>query len=448
MKNFLGGTMSKYKEYNQNQIMLLPPSLEEKIPQKHLGRVINNVIENMDIGFIDEQYSTIGRKAYNPKMLLKILVYGYSLGMRSSRRLQRLTQEDLVFMWLAGMQNPDFRTISDFRKEKIKDIKKLFIQVLSLCQSLGLVKCGSICIDGTKIEANSSKNKITYRKNLMRYKSKHEDTIDKIFEEADKIDAEEDALYGDHDGYTLDREYSNAEIKEALDKLNKQKKKIEKRTKEKNEKIEIINTKLKKMGNDRNSFGNTDKDATAMLMKEGYIGPGYNIQFATENQIIVGYGVFNNRTDYKLLKPMIKEVHNNLKLKPQNIIADKGYASLENYRALKRRGITGVIPPQSYERDKSAIKNGNYNYSVNSPHEKEKLKMIKFLETPEGKALNKIRKNCVEPTIGDIKYNMKFRKFLLRLKPKVSVEIGLISVAHNIKKILKIIDSEIFQPAI
>lgn len=122
--------MAKFKEYHQNQTMLMPPSLEEKVPEGHLARHISRVVDELDIDEIEEGYSEIGCRAYHPRMLIKLLFYGYSIGIRSSRRIQKETREDLVFMWLAGLQEPDFRTISDFRKDRMKDIKKLFIQVL------------------------------------------------------------------------------------------------------------------------------------------------------------------------------------------------------------------------------------------------------------------------------------------------------------------------------
>jgi transposase len=269
--------------------MLLPPSLEEKIPEKHIARYISKVVDDLDISEIDKKYSEKGCNAYHPKMLLKVLLYGYSLNIRSSRKIQREIKEDLVFMWLAGMQEPDFRTISDFRKDKVSDIKELFKQVLGTCKELGMVRCGRISLDGTKIEANSSRNKMTYRKSLNKRKEKYEDEIDRILEEAEKIDAEEDALYGDHDGYSMDRAYTSEEIRKALDKVKRKRKKLESREEEVKRKVSVIEEKIQRLGSNRNSFGNTDKDATLMLMKEGHLGVGYNVQMATENQVIVGY---------------------------------------------------------------------------------------------------------------------------------------------------------------
>ena len=155
----------------------MPPSLDDKIPPDHLARYIDKVVDELDIKDIEDSYSDLGCHAYHPQMLIKVILYGYCIGIRSSRRIQKEIREDLVFMWLAGQQEPDFRTISDFRKDRIKDIKKLFNQVLEICYKLGMVQCGKISIDGTKIEANSGRNKITYRKKLEKSKARYEEKI-------------------------------------------------------------------------------------------------------------------------------------------------------------------------------------------------------------------------------------------------------------------------------
>jgi transposase len=425
----------KFKAYRQNQIMLMPPRLDDKIPQEHLARYIDKVIDQLDIKEIEDSYSDLGCPAYHPQMLLKVILYGYSTGIRSSRRLQRAIREDVVFMWLAGMQEPDFRTISDFRKERIKDIKKLFNQVLGICYKLGMVQCGKISIDGTKIEANSGRNKLTYRKKLEKSKTGYEDKIEQILREADEIDAEEDRLYGDKDGYSLDREYTAEEIKKALKKVQCDKAQLDRDIKKTENKLAVVNEKLECMGADRNSYGNTDPDATLMLMKNDSLGVGYNVQMATENQVIVGFGVFQDRADTYLLQPMIAEVENNFGITPAVILADKGYCSEKNYEYLACRGMKAAIPPHTFDYDIAARHKGSYQPSANLTYEQYKVNMLDFLETAEGKGLMDKRKWDVEPTFGDIKHNMGFRKLLLRLMPKVRTEIGLISIAHNIKKI-------------
>ena len=423
----------KFKEYRQNQIMLMPPSLDDKIPQDHLARYISKVVDQLNLKEIEDGYSDLGCHAYHPRMLLKVILYGYSIGIRSSRRMQKESREDLVFMWLAGMQEPDFRTISDFRKDRIKDIKQLFNQVLGICYELGMVQCGKISIDGTKIEANSSRNKIVFRKKLEKSKANYERKIDEILQEAEDIDAEEDRIYGDKDGYSLEREYTAEEIREAM-KRAREKAKLERHKEKELEKLALVNKQLERMGEDRNSFGNTDKDATLMLMKNDSLGVGYNVQMATENQVIVGFGVFQDRADTYLLQPMIAEVEHNLGMIPEAILADKGYCSEKNYEYLSCRGMKAAIPPHTFDYDIAARHKGTYTPSQNSTYEQYKINMLDFLETDEGKGLMDKRKWDVEPTFGDIKHNMGFRRFLLRLMPKVKTEIGLISIAHNIKK--------------
>jgi transposase len=415
--------------------MLMPPSLEEKVPEEHLARYISKVVDELDLREIEDGYSELGCRAYDPRMLIKVIVYGYSIGIRSSRRIQKEIREDLIFMWLAGKHEPDFRTISNFRRDRIKDIKGLFVQVVGTCRELGMISCGKISIDGTKIEANSGKHKITFRKSLEKRKAKYEEKIDQILEEAERVDAEEDQLYGDKDGYSLERPFTSEEIKKALEKVKKRQEKLG-REKEKIEaKVAAIDNKLERMGDERNSSGNTDPDATLMLMKEGSLGVGYNVQMATENQVIVGFGVFQKPGDTTLLRSMIEEVERNLDAKPEAVVTDKGYPSRSNYEFVRRRGIKAAIPPQTYDSDIVSRHKGTYKPSQNLEYEKLKIEILDFLETDEGKALLDSRKHDIEPTFGDIKGNMGFRKFLLRLIPKVTVETGLISIAHNIKKI-------------
>lgn len=428
--------MVKFKEYNQNQMMLLPPNLEDKVPQEHIARFISQVVDQLDIKEIESQYTDGGCRAYHPRLLVKILLYGYSVGVRSSRKIQQKIQEDLVFMWLAGMQEPNFRTISDFRKERLLNIKDLFSQVLEMCFELGMVKCGKVSLDGTKIEANSSRNKVTYRKSLERRKSKYEDKIDAILQEADEIDRLEDEMYGDGDGYSLERPVTTEEIKEALDKINKQKKQANKKLKENIAKLEVVHDQLNTLNN-RNSYGNTDQDATLMQMKEGYLGVGYNLQMVSENQVILDYDLYQRPNDVKLLEPQISNLQSRLKRTPEAVLADKGYGSQANYEYLEKEGIQAVIPHYMFEYDKREIKNGTYKPSKNRIYERYKQEMLSLLGSQKGKALLKRRSNDIEPVFGNIKYNMNFRKFLLRLLPKATIEVGLVSLAHNIQKLKK-----------
>ena len=424
-----------FKPYIQSQSQLLPPSLEEAVPSDHLARLINHSVDQMDISSIEKLYSHNGQHAYHPRMVLKVLIYGYASGIRSSRKLADKLHEDIVFMWLSGRQTPDFRTIADFRKDKLADFKMLFEQVLAASMDIGLIRVGTISLDGSKIRASASKNKMQYRKQLLKRKINLKEKIDQIIKEADDLDAEEDRIYGSNTinrtGVVITRE----KIAAAVKKVQKKKNSLKKQTAVMKAKLSSIKQKEHTMRNDRNSYSSTDPDATLMLMKEGYIAPGYNIQLATEHQVILGYGVFSDRNDQKLLKPMLKEVEARTKRRPESVLADAGYGRKMNYRYLKQQKITAYIPNQSYEQD-TILRNQGL-YQIKNPDvelEKYKARMRIRLQSEYGQQMLKRRRQDVEPTFGDLKRNMEFRRFNLRGRLKCELELGMVSMAHNLKK--------------
>lgn len=424
-----------FKDYNQNQIQLLPQSLDESIKSDHIARLINKIIDEMDLSFIEDTYYTMGQRPYHPKMLLRVLVYGYSLGIHSSRKLADRLREDVVFMWLSSRQTPDFRTISDFRKNKLKDVKRIFIKVLSLCQELGMIRVGKVSFDGTKIRADVSNNKIQYRKLLEKRKQTIAQKVEDILNEADAIDREEEKLYGNQTEHSMGMDMD--EVNRRLAKIKRRKETLERNHAKLKAKDDDINKKLKTMRKDRNTMSSTDKDATLMLMKEGHIAPGYNVQLATEHQVILGYGLFPNRNDQKLLKPMVNEVKINTGKNPEIIPADAGYGTKMNYRFLKNEHIAAFIPYNNFNKEMVERNKGVYELPKNPDVELERYKFGQRLRllSPEGKELMARRRQDIEPTIGDIKRNMNFRRFNLRGKPKCLIEMGLVSVGHNLKKI-------------
>jgi transposase len=423
-----------FKQYVQSQPQLLPQSLDSIIASDHLARLISHSIDNMDISSIEKLYSSNGQHAYHPRMLLKVLIYGYASGIRSSRKLADKLHEDIIFMWLAGQQDPDFRTIADFRKDKLTDFKSLFEQVLATSMDIGLIRVGTISLDGSKILASASKNKMQYRKQLLKRKINLKEKIDQIIKEADDLDAEEDRIYGSN---TINRTgivITKEKVASAIKKIQKRKQTLKRHKTILKAKLSSVKTKQQTMRKDRNSYSSTDKDATLMMMKEGYIAPGYNIQLATEHQVILGYGVFSDRNDQKLLKPMIEEVTARTKRKPESIIADAGYGRRLNYRYLKHQKITAYIPNQNYEQDTILRNKGLYQLSENTELENYKARMRIRLQSEQGQAMLKRRRQDVEPAFGDIKRNMEFRRFNLRGKLKCELELGIISMAHNLKK--------------
>jgi len=196
-------------------------------------------------------------------------------------------------MWLSGRQTPDFRTIADFRKDKLKEVKKIFTQVLELCIELGMVRVGKVSIDGTKFRADASENKIQYRKLLQKRKSQIEEKVEEILVQVEEIDKEEEKLYGNDTEHVISG-LGDKDIKKKLDELNRRKQNLEKKKDKLKAKESGINIRLRKMKIDRNTMSSVDKDATLMFMKEKHIAPGYNVQFATEHQVILAYGTYRH----------------------------------------------------------------------------------------------------------------------------------------------------------
>ena len=423
-----------FKDYQKNKGKLLPKSLSDSISSDHTARLINQVIDEMDLSFILNQYSLLGQKAYNPRMLFKVLVYAYTIGIRSSRKIADRLNEDVVFMWLSGRSTPDFRTIADFRKDKLIDVKKTFVEVLGLCRQLGMIRIGKVAIDGTKFRSDSNGNKMQYRKTLNKRKESIEEQVDDIFHEADEVDRQEEKLYGDSTEHQIKGLGLNHVARE-LAKLKKRKASLEKKKQKIEAKKDDINSKLRKMRKDRNTMSSTDKDATLMMMKEGHIASGYNAQFATEHQVILGYDLTSDRNDFKQLKPMVKEVEANTGKKPETVAADAGYGRKMNYRYLKNKRITAFIPYGQFNKEMAERRKGIYASSPDRELAKYKLIQCVRLLSEEGKKMMKRRREDVEPVIGDIKRNMNFRTFNLRGKQKCLIELGLISIGHNLKKI-------------
>ena len=426
-----------FKHYHQNQTQLLPADLNASVPSDHLARLISQVVDDLDTSAIERSYSEQGQRAYHPKMLVKVIVYGYSIGIRSSRKLADRLNEDLVFMWLSGRQTPDFRTIADFRKAKLLNVKALFVQVLSLCRSLGLVRVGKVSFDGTKLKADASGNRMLYRKVLNKRQERITEIVDEMFNEAEELDREEEKLLGnstEHRIKGLDLE----KVQTKLNKIHRRKNTITKQQGKLLAKNQDIEQKLKAMRKDRNSMSLTDKHATLMKMKEGHFAPAYNVQLATENQVILAYGVSSNRNDQRLLKPMVKEVKENTGQNPHTAITDCGYGTKANWRFLKQQKIASFVPYNTIKQELAFRRQG---IKLSPPKRVDKelakyklLQKIRYL-SETGKQMMDRRKHDVEPTFGNIKRNLNFRHFHLKGKPKVLMETGLVSLAHNFKKL-------------
>jgi len=313
-----------FKRYDQKQQFLLPLNLEEFVSEDHISRVLNDLIDVVDISAIESTYSENGCSAYHPRPFLKILFYGYLINIRSSRKIDDMTQTDTAFMYLAAMQKPDFHTICRFRSTHLDSIKEIFSQIVTFCKEMGLIG-SSISIDGTKVKANASPRQ-----------SKSSDAIeketDKILRESIETDEHEDEIYGDSTPYRMPEELVDKKYR--LEKIKAAKKKMDE------EKLKKVNI--------------TDTDAKIMKHKDGSKKPSYNCQVAVDEkeQIIVAADLVDEENDLHQIEPMIENVKETLGYKPTVVLADAGYFSYDNVKFLLDEEIDAYIPDNFYEVEK------------------------------------------------------------------------------------------------
>lgn len=354
-----------FKPYTMDQPALLPPSLEELIPEDHLVRVVNQVIDSLDLEPILKEYKGGGTSSYHPRMLLKVLVYAYTQKVNSSRQIAKALRENVNFMWISGNNRPDFRTINRFRSSVMKDgIEVVFIEVLQYLIEAGYVMLEHYFLDGTKIEANANKYKWVWAKSTAKYKARLQEKIQELFEKIEAENEAEQATYGDKDleemgggnkqgGGGIDSEALQKRIERLnerlADQLKNQKEMKALRTLQEDylprqKKYE----EQEKILAGRNSYAKTDPDATFMRMKEdvmrnGQLKPGYNVQIGTENQFVVGFSIHQKANDLNALIPHLEQVQRRLGRLPQAVIADAGYGSEENYAYLEQAGVEGYV---------------------------------------------------------------------------------------------------------
>ena len=477
----------KFKDYFQDQIMLLPPDIQEIIPSTHISRAINLIVEQLDLCKLYESYSEEGQPGYHPKMLLKILFYGYSIGIRSSRKLAQRLESDVYFMYLSAMQRPDFRTISDFRKAKGEYLQEHFVQILEICKRMGLLDLGHISLDGSKIKSNSSKGSQRTKQQLDAAEVYLEQKVKDILDNARQTDALEDKEYGSSKrGDELPVEL--AEAKTMLKKIRKAKEEIEK-------------DKLKKVSV-------SDTDSRLMKMSNGGYDMSYNTQICvdSQHQIIVACDVVNDSNDYRQFERMYQQSVANTNQKPKEVSADAGYCSGKALKYISENQIDTYMPDgrmrieaegdtaeeklSTYDRrnftyDKSCnryicpegkqmafMKNSRRNgvnfrvykgiscqeclkrsECISAQHLKEtncrqiqiyeiddiKTALRKKLLSRAGKKRYKKRQSTVEPVFAHIKQVMQFKEFVLRGLQKARTEFSLICSCHNIKKLTPVL---------
>jgi len=474
--------MSKFRGVNRHQLFLLPPSVEDFVPEGHMARLVDEVVEGLCTHEIEEKYSHLGRKAYEPKMLIKILFYGYSTGDRSSRKLARKCEMDLAYLYLSGMERPDFRTISDFRKNNLEKLKGYFRDIVLFCREAGLGRGRAVFIDGTKIRANAAAKRTKKKEKLDELIRETDAEIERIFREAKDVDEAEDREYGERRGDELPPELQKASDRRR--RLDEAKKRLEA------EGLKKVNV--------------TDPDAKMMQERRGVIRPGYNGQCAvTGDGVIVAQDLVCEANDKNQLKPMVEQSQEILQGAVEQVIADAGYGTYENLEYLKKAGFDGYVHDFAGEIRKILRgKEGENRYHrFNFTYDKKKdrflcpegkellfykgrdfrrqhilvykgydcgtcsvreqctkgeyrtisqdertgliLEMLEKLRSEVGEEIYKRRMCTVEPVYGNLKENLGFRRFLLRGHEKASGEFALMCIGHNLGKLFRAVKGQV-----
>src|SRR6266852_4294443 len=429
-----------YRPYLPDQEFLLPPSLRDWLPEKHLVYFVSDVIDNLNLSAMDAVYGDEqrGQPPYDPRMMTKLLVYGYCVGLFSSRRIQQRLTEDIAFRVLAAGNAPNFRTISDFRKIHLATLEGLFEQVLKIALEAGAMKLGRVALDGTKVKANASKHKAMSYDRMKEKERQIRAEVRELLAQAEAADAEEDALYGaDQRGDELPEELQRRETR--LQKIREAKRAVEQRARQTAEKDGKPAGEVKQVKPaDKDQYNFTDPESRIMIGSYGLV-QGYNAQAAVEPalQLIVGQSVTEAANDKQQLKPMVELIEQQSGQRPEAILADNGYCSEQNLEHLEsaegpERKIEGFIATgkQKHGEHRLPAKRGPLPKGATRVD-----RMKRKLQTKVGKAVYAGRKCVVEPVFGQIKQARGFRQFLLRGKKKVKGEWALLCLAHNILRL-------------
>ena len=462
--------MSKnFRTCDLDQPFLLPPSLQDWLPESHLARFIAELVPGLDLSKIYGFYGRRdgrGKAAYHPVMMVRVLVYGYCVGVMSSRRIERASYDDIAFRYLCADQHPDHDTIAAFRQQHLPVLAQLFTQILQLCNKAGLVKLGHVAIDGTKIQANASKHKAMSYDRMEEKEKQLKAEMEKLLAQAGETDAAEDALYGKGNrGDELTGEMARresrlkkiAEAKAALEQEARERAEAAKKAAE--EKLEQRRQKEEESGKKAGGRppqvpdpGQARPEPTAQrnftdpesrIMPDGAhkgsFVQAYNAQIAVDSaaQIIVAAELTQDSNDKRQLAPMLERVEQNMGAKPEAATADAGYCSENQLNDARVKGVELYVATgkQKHGLPETAdvVSSGENPVASDSAVAQMKRK----LKTETGQAVYKMRKAIVEPVFGQIKAARGIRAFLLRGLVKVSAEWKLICAAHNLLKMFR-----------
>ncbi len=358
----------KFKEYDCNQIMLLPPSLDELISSNHPVRVVNDIIDQIDLQLLLDKYKGGGTSSYHPKMLLKLLVYAYLSNVYSSRKLELLCKENIPMMWLTAMNQPDHNTINRFRSDRLKNVlKEVFSQVVLLLAESGHLDLKDAFNDGTKIEANANKYTFVWGNGIKTNKEKMVKQLEELWSYSQQV-AKQEEPQPDLDLSTITPELVEQTLEKISSNLSSTPQKVDKKKQQKvnygkrnwPNKLREYQQKEAILGQ-RNSYSKTDIDATFMRMKDdhmqnGQLKAGYNLQISTNKQFILHYTLHQKPSDSTTFIPHFKSFKKYLKQNPETITADSGYGSHENYQHLEDESIIPFVKYNYFHKEQKETK--------------------------------------------------------------------------------------------
>jgi transposase len=445
--------MSNFRTIDRQTGFLLPPSVDEWLPERHLARFVVEVIDGLDVSAMSGAYRGSGSASYHPRLLLALLVYGYATGVFSSRKLERATYDSVAFRFIAANDHPDHDTIAAFRRRFLKDIESLFVKVLLLAREMGVLKLGTVALDGTKIHANASKHSALSYEHAVKIEAQLKAEVAELMAKAEAADQADLP-----DGMSIPDELERRE--ERLKKIAEAKAKIEARAKERHERelaehrAKLAEREAKEHATGRKTRGKppappaegpqpsdqinlTDEESHIMPVSGGGFEQCYNAQavVAEGSLLVVASEVTQAPNDKRQFEPMLAKTSALPEElgKAEIVLADAGYFSEANVTACAAAGIEPLIALGREAHHPSLSE--RFSGAPAAPENPAPVKAMAYrLRTPEGKKLYAKPKCMPEPVFGIIKSVLGFRQFLLRGLDKVRREWSLVTMAWNVKR--------------
>jgi len=431
----------EYRPYEPDQSLLLPPSLRDWLPEEHLAFFLSDTIDALDLCAFDDRYGDMGpgNQAFDPRMMLKVLVYAYATGTFSSRKIASKLHEDVAYRVLGSNNFPAHRTISDFRKRHLPEFKDLFVQVVQTAQEVGLVKLGTVAIDGSKVKANASKHKSMSYKRMKEEEKRLRKEIRELLAKAKQADDQEDKRYGkNRRGDELPAELARREGR--LQTIKAARQRLEARQREADREAGREPGDQDRTGKPGKPFKRgfgvpEDKaqenftDPDSRIMKHGSSGfeQSYNPQIAVDEaeQIIVATTVTQSATDVNELEAVLEQIKETAGDYPDKTLADAGYRSEANMQMLEDKGVEGFIPMGREKKGEAKEPN---------PENEATCRMAKKMKTKRAEKHYRKRKYLGEPPFAWIKSVMGFDQFSLRGTDNVTGEWNLACLSANLKR--------------